>query len=195
MGSPGLLQQVLPWPKKPMQRGTGGDRVALTSSARSVGAMNTMNGESSAVRTILRVCGERGAVTRVWPSSGWDCGALGAKGYVSPLWGHELTGWTSGKGSLHPTVTARCVLGQGTPSLYPCLGNGSATPGLAGFFLREDKAGTVTASTQVMQSVAAPVHPPLPLLPTWGSMSKIATLSCWWILCTVSNLVPNMFPW
>lgn len=41
----------------------------------------------------------------------------------------------------------------------------------------------------------SPSCPTFPLLPTWGSMSKIATLSCWWILCTVSNLVPNMFPW
>lgn len=60
MGSPGLLQQVLPWSKKPNQRGTGGDMLPLTSSALSVGAMKTMKGESSAVRTILRVCGERG---------------------------------------------------------------------------------------------------------------------------------------
>lgn len=51
---------------------TGGDTLPLTSSALSVGAMKTMNGESSAVRTILRVCGERGAVTRVSPSPGWE---------------------------------------------------------------------------------------------------------------------------
>lgn len=58
---------ALPWAKRPSQGGTGGDTLPLTSSALSVGAMKTMNGESSAVRTILRVCGERGAVSRVWP--------------------------------------------------------------------------------------------------------------------------------
>lgn len=60
----------------------GGDTLPLTSSALSVGAMKTMNGDSSAVRTILRVCGERGAVTRVWPFPG--LGASTASWLLSP---------------------------------------------------------------------------------------------------------------
>lgn len=113
MGSPGLLQQVLPWTKKPIQRGTGGDTLALTSSALSVGAMNTMNGESSAVRTILRVCGERAAVTRVWPSPRLGLWCSGGFGDLSSL------GGLLEKGSCNPLpeqpgcglgVTDRCVL-------------------------------------------------------------------------------------
>lgn len=47
--------------------GLGLGALPPTCSALSVGAMKTMNGESSAVRTIFRVCGERGVVIRVWP--------------------------------------------------------------------------------------------------------------------------------
>lgn len=105
-------------------RGTGGDTLPLTSSALSVGAMKTMNGESSAVRTILRVCGERGAVTRACP-----CPRLGASpaGMVSvmewelketPLFGNMSSlGRLLEKGPCNPLpqqpglgVTTRCVL-------------------------------------------------------------------------------------
>lgn len=79
--------------------------------------------------------------------------------------------WQPGSGL---AVTARCMLSWGIPPLHSCLGNGNATSALPGFFLWEGqmgstpgKAGRVTASTQVVQSVAAPVLPtpsPVPYL-------------------------------